>query len=70
MKQRLVFTFIMSGMLSFLMSLFITFVNLGPRPDFFEHWIKAYSLAWPAAFVCALLVSPFAQRITQRIFRA
>ncbi len=66
MKQRLVFTLMMSFTLSVLMTLWITFINLGAAPDFFARWLKAWVLAWPTAFVIAFITGPTIQKLSMR----
>ncbi len=69
MKHRVVFTLIMSFFLSLLMSLWVTYINLGMTSQFIAHWMHAFSLAWPAAAVIAFVVSPMAQKMTQRLLK-
>ncbi|WP_348524836.1 DUF2798 domain-containing protein [Litoribrevibacter albus] len=57
----------MSFFLSSLMSLWVTYINLGFTSSFISQWIHAFSLAWPAAAVIAFFVGPLAQKITQRL---
>ena len=66
MKQRLAFTLMMSFTLSVLMTLWITFINLGAAPDFLARWLKAWLLAWPAAFVIAFITGPTIQKLSMR----
>ena len=70
MKHRLVFTAIMSFFLSSLMSLWVTYLNLGIIPNFIAQWMHAFSLAWPAAAVIAFFVGPIAQKITLRLLKS
>lgn len=67
MKHRVIFTIIMSGMLSFLMTLWITYVNVGLIDGFISKWLLAFLLAWPAAGIIAFVVSPLAQKITIKL---
>ena len=67
MKQRILFTVIMSFFLSSLMTLWVTYINLGNTPEFLNMWRTAFLLAWPAAGVISFIVSPLAQRITHRV---
>ncbi|WP_428796293.1 DUF2798 domain-containing protein [Vibrio kasasachensis] len=69
MKQRILFTVIMSFFLSSLMTLWITYLNLGSTPDFLSLWGRAFLLAWPAAGVISFFVSPLAQTITQKVLQ-
>lgn len=67
MKARLVFTLIMSFILSFFMTCWVTFINLGLSELFLSQWGRALLLAWPAAAVISFLFGPVAQRMTQKI---
>ncbi|WP_084659999.1 DUF2798 domain-containing protein [Vibrio sonorensis] len=67
MKQRILFTVIMSFFLSFFMTLWVTFINLGFTPDFLQSWGRAFMLAWPAAAFVSFFTSPLAQRITTKV---
>lgn len=59
--------FFTSLFMSFLMSMIITFVNIGAHPDFFVHWMNAFGLAFPVAFPSILLVLPLARRLVARL---
>jgi len=67
MKHRIVFAALMSLVLSFFMTLWVTWLNLGPVPLFFEHWMAAFIRAWPAAGVIAFLMGPPVQKLTVRL---
>ena len=67
MKKRILFTILMSGMLSFFMTLWITYINIGISNNFVSKWLLAFLLAWPAAGIISFVVSPIAQRVTQAI---
>ncbi|MEM5582251.1 MULTISPECIES: DUF2798 domain-containing protein [unclassified Roseibium] len=64
MKSRLIATLLMSFGLSLLMSCWVTFLNLGLTDVFFEKWMDAFRLAWPAAAVIAFLLGPPVQKAT------
>ncbi|KZN14373.1 DUF2798 domain-containing protein [Marinomonas sp. TW1] len=64
MKFRLYFALIMSCVLSFFMSGWITFVNLGSHPEFVFFWMKAWSFAWPAAATISFLSAPEIQKFS------
>lgn len=67
MKYRLVFSVLMSFVLSSLMSLWVTWINLGWSGELFGHWMNAFSLAWPAAAVIAFLCGPTVQAVTRKL---
>lgn len=64
MKHRLISTFFMSFGLSFVMSCWVTFLNLGWSDAFLGLWMEAFRLAWPAAAIAAFFLSPVVQKIT------
>lgn len=67
MKLRLITTALMSFCLSSLMTLWVTWLNLGLVPDFLERWLQAWLSAWPAAFVLVLLLAEPVGKISRVI---
>lgn len=57
------FGFILSGLMSFLVSGIATLRATGFVPDFPGLWISAWLTAWLFAFPAVLLVSPIARRL-------
>jgi hypothetical protein len=66
-KGRLILAALMSSMMVFMVTLLVTYLNLGLRPDFLLKWGQAYVIAWPVAVTTAFLVMPMARRTTCRI---
>ena len=66
-KPRFILAALMSAMMVFMVTLVVTYLNLGPRPDFLGYWAKAYFIAWPIAATTGFLVMPMARRATDRI---
>jgi hypothetical protein len=64
-KARFVFPFFLSGIMAFLMTGFVTWLNLGLPPDFVTRWMLAWVKAWPLAYLSALIAAPFAMRATR-----
>lgn len=60
---------VMAGIMAFIMTAFITWLNLGWRPDFLRLWARAFVIAWPVASMAAFVASPIAPKITQAILR-
>ena len=54
----------MSGVMAFLMTALVTFLNLGFPPDFLARWLTAFAIAWPCAAVAAFIAIPLARRGT------
>ncbi|WP_375056473.1 DUF2798 domain-containing protein [Zobellella sp. DQSA1] len=63
-KHRLLFALLMSLVLSFLMTAWVTWLNLGLIEGFVEKWMSAFIVAWPAAALISLLFGPWVQRLT------
>ena len=66
-KTRLILVVLMSGVMVLMVTLLVTYLNLGLGSDFLLHWIKAYLIAWPVAAATGFLVMPTARRVTDRI---
>lgn len=58
MKHRIIFSGLMSLLLSTLMTAWVTWINLGYSVHFYQQWFHAFILAWPAAALIALFTSP------------
>ncbi len=63
----LVFVFLVALTMSFLMSFALTAINLGFKAEFVGHWLRAFSFAFPVAFVTALLVVPPLRKLVNKI---
>jgi hypothetical protein len=57
----------MAGVMAFLMTALITWLNLGAPPDFLWRWLKAFVIAWPAAAIAAFIAILLARRATSAI---
>ena len=68
-KARFILAAIMSAIMVFMVTLIVTYLNLGLRPDFLPQWIKAYFIAWPVAAATGFLIMPMARRATDGIVR-
>ena len=68
-KARFILAAVMSAMMVFMVTLVVTYVNLGLAPDFLARWAKAYFIAWPVAATTGFLVFPLARRATDEILR-
>jgi hypothetical protein len=64
-KTRLVLALIMSAAMALMVTLLVTFINLGMRSNFVFLWLKAYVIAWPIAAMTAFLFMPTARRLTE-----
>lgn len=63
-KAKYIFPAFLSGIMAFLMTAFVTWLNLGFVSDFLAKWMKAWAMAWPLAYLAALIAAPFARRAT------
>lgn len=68
-KTRFILAAVMSSMMVFMVTLVVTYLNLGFRHDFLLQWVKAYFIAWPIAATTGFLVMPMARRATDAIMR-
>jgi Protein of unknown function (DUF2798) len=66
-KARLILALLMSSIMVLMVTLLVTFLNLGLRSDFLVQWIKAFLVAWPVAATTAFAIMPVARRLTERI---
>ncbi|VEB40421.1 Protein of uncharacterised function (DUF2798) [Chromobacterium violaceum] len=60
LRQRLLFSLLMSAAMSFLMTAWVCWLNLGLRPDFIGRWLHAFASAWPppSARCCCCAAHP------------
>jgi predicted membrane channel-forming protein YqfA (hemolysin III family) len=66
-KFHLVFSFVMGAMMIFLMTMVITFVNVGLSDNFFRLWMKAFSIAYVVGVPVIFFLAPVARKLTARI---
>lgn len=67
-KFRVFNTAVMSFLLSMLMTLWVTWINLGFIDDFMSRWLEAWMLAFPAAFVCVMVLETPVMKFSKRVF--
>ena len=63
------FAFVLSALMSFLVSGIATLRNAGFTDDFFSLWIGAWLPSWLFAFPTVVVVAPIARRIVNRMVR-
>jgi hypothetical protein len=66
-KARMILALLQSSMMVLMVTLLVTYLNLGFDPDFLNQWMKAYFMAWPIAATTGVLVMLPARRLTERI---
>ena len=63
----MLFSLILSGLMSLLVSGIATFRAAGFIPGVFGMWASAWLTAWAVAFPAVMVVAPFTQRIVGRL---
>ena len=66
----ILFGFVLSSLMSFIVSGISTFRNAGLIDGFFNLWIGAWLLSWLVAFPVVLVVAPVARRIVNGLVRS
>lgn len=66
-KFHLVFSFVMGAMMISLMTLVITFVNVGLSANFLQLWLKAFGIAYVVGVPVIFFMAPIARKLTGRI---
>jgi hypothetical protein len=67
MKFHAVFSLLMGAMMVFLMTLVVTWVNLGPGPGFLAAWAKVFVIAYVVAVPVIFFLAPVARKMTARL---
>ena len=67
MKARMILSLMMSSVMVLMVTLIVTYLNLGLAPEFLAQWAKAYVIAWPIAATTAFLIMPGCRRLTDRL---
>lgn len=70
LKPRHIQPVLMAGIMAFLMTAFVTWMNLGFPPDFIDRWLHAFVVAWPLAVIAAYIAIPISAKATGKILRA
>jgi hypothetical protein len=65
--EHIAFGFMLSGLMSLLVSGFATMISLGLSPSFPLLWLKAWLPSWALAFPVVLVIAPFVRRVLARI---
>lgn len=67
--KKFIYTALFSFSLSFIISAWVTYINIGLTANFLEKWQIAFLNAWPAAFVCAYLLAPIVAKATHYLIQ-
>lgn len=65
--ETILFQFIISAMMSCLVSGTVTFINLGTSGFAVMLWLKAWIIAWSIAFPAIVALSPLAKKLVRRL---
>ena len=65
-KFHLVFSAVMGALMISLMTLVITFVNVGLVEDFVGRWLRAFLIAYVVGVPVIYLLAPAARKMTAR----
>ncbi len=65
--EPIVFGFILSGLMSCLVSGIATLRALGPVSGFMSLWLLAWLTSWAVAFPSVLLAAPIARRLARAV---
>ena len=66
-KSRFILAALMSAVMVAMVTLLVTWLNLGFPSNFITEWVKAYFIAWPIAALTGYAIMPTARRLTQQI---
>lgn len=60
-------SFLLTGVITLVMTAVMRLVWVGFRHDFFGIWMETWLIAWPIAFPVAYLAGPFLVKLAARI---
>ena len=66
-KAKFIFPVIITGIIVFVVSAVVTFINIGMVAGFVPRWLKAFLTGWPVAAVTAYIALPYVRRLTLTI---
>ncbi len=61
--RTIIFAGVMSGCTAFIVSGAIIYLRAGFNNGFVNHWLTAFSYAWPIVFVAILLIAPLVNKL-------
>jgi hypothetical protein len=67
LKPKHIQPVIMAGIMAFLMTGFVTWLNLGFPENYLALWMRAFFMAWPIATCAAFLAIPVSVKLTGKI---
>lgn len=63
-KAKIIFPILATGVVVFIASAAVTFVNIGFHPDYVRRWLFAFTVGWPVAALTAFVAFPLVRRAT------
>ncbi|CUK08100.1 hypothetical protein RUE5091_03032 [Ruegeria denitrificans] len=67
--SRALFSLIMSGLMSCMVTGIATFKAIGLSPTAIGDWMASWIFSWPIAFTVILVFGPAVQRLVNRLVR-
>jgi len=68
-QARYVGPVVMTFMVVFFVTGFITWLNVGISNDFVVRWLRGWLLGWPIAALAVIMLAPLGELITKLIVR-
>ncbi|KUJ76448.1 hypothetical protein AVO45_11675 [Ruegeria marisrubri] len=65
----ILFGFILSGLMSCIVTCIATVKEVGFGPATFSSWMGAWGVSWPVAFAVVLFVAPLTRRLVALLVR-
>jgi hypothetical protein len=66
-KAKFIFPILATGLVVFVVSCVVTFINIGVRADFVRRWLSAFIIGWPVASATGIVAFPYVRRATMLI---
>ena len=65
--SKFLFIFFMGFGMSRMMTLIITYINTGYDKEYFNRFLKAWSISLPVAMIATTIVAPLVQKFVDKI---
>lgn len=67
--EAILFKFLISAIMSLLVSGMVSFINLGASGFSFSLWVKAWLIAWSVAFPSIVVMSPVVGKLVKKLIK-
>jgi len=67
---QVLFAFILSLLMSFIITAIATYRTIGPEMSFLVTWMKTWMSAWVVAFPTVLVLGPLTRRLVAMLVKA